>query len=330
MDEWDRTSFIGGSDIAGIMSLSRWETPLSIWAKKTKNDSRKFEMNEAVEFGIALEDFVAKTFAKRTGLKVRRNKKDFKHKKYKYMQAHIDRDIVGGMILECKTCSAYKLNEWEGDEIPDEYLLQFNWYLGILEKEEGYIAVLIGGQKFIYKKVQFSAKLFDKQVAAAKDFWENYVLKEVPPMATADDQDVLSELSPTASDIIEKVEGGELEYTVNDLITDVLEGNAQIKEIKSMQDEAKNKIRQMIGDKLGIETGHYKATWKNQNDTRVDNEKIRDLLDFVNEKLQEIKRKTDQNSVCTIVDDVLPLQFAQCNRTKSIRVLRFKEKKEGE
>ena len=31
----DRTQFIGGSDIAAILGLSRYATPLSVWAEKT-------------------------------------------------------------------------------------------------------------------------------------------------------------------------------------------------------------------------------------------------------------------------------------------------------
>ena len=33
----ERSEYIGGSDIASVMGLSRWKTPLQLWAEKTGN-----------------------------------------------------------------------------------------------------------------------------------------------------------------------------------------------------------------------------------------------------------------------------------------------------
>ena len=274
----DRTKFIGGSDIACIMGLSRWGTPLSVWALKTKAIEDPFEMNEAVEMGIDLEDFVAKKFEQRSGKKVKVDNRDFTHPEYPYMKAHIDRWVIGGEILECKTASAYKSGEWD-DDIPEEYQLQVNWYLGIVGHASGYIAVLIGGQKFVWKPIEFNQELFDIQVERAKDFWENFVLTKVPPMAMTNDKDTLTELFPDSRpDTMKALRGEdpELEMTFNELALERVEGKSQIKEIDFVVDEAENKIRQLIGEGEGIESGQYKATWKNQNNTKIDITKLRD------------------------------------------------------
>ena len=56
----NRHLYIGGSDIAKVMGLSRWGTPLSLWAEKTGKIPPKDLSNvEAVELGNDLEDFVA-------------------------------------------------------------------------------------------------------------------------------------------------------------------------------------------------------------------------------------------------------------------------------
>jgi len=277
----DRMGFIGGSDIAGIMGLSRWQTPLSVWAKKTGNDVRDDYMNEAIEMGIDLEDFVAKKFSQRTNLKMRRDERDFTHKDYPYMKAHIDRWIIGGMVLECKTCSAFKANEWDGDGIPREYYLQVNWYLGILEQTEGYFACLIGGQKFVTKKMTFSQELFDTQVDCAIDFWENYILPSTPPIAMEGDSDVLKRMFSEHTDTIRVVDAL-VEPELMDLVTTKVFLGEEAKRIKAEKDAVEAKIKQAIGGDLGFKIGAYTMTWKEQESKRVDTQKLKDDGVYVN------------------------------------------------
>lgn len=150
----NRNTYIGGSDIAAVMGLSRYNTPLKIWAEKTgKIEPADLSAIEAVQLGSDLEEFVSAQFTKATGKIVRKAPKAYTHKDYPYMVAHIDRLVTGtDELLECKTCSFFKGEEWKDEEIPQEYILQVMWYLGITGRKVGYIACLIGGQKFVYKK----------------------------------------------------------------------------------------------------------------------------------------------------------------------------------
>lgn len=281
----DRETYVGGSEIAAVMGLSRWDTPLSVWAQKTGKIVKDLSGIEAVEMGTDLEPFVAKKFEERSGKKVRVDQRHFIHPDYPYMAAHIDRWVLNedGAILEAKTCSAYKANEWSEDEIPNEYYLQVNWYSGIvaLHREEkpkdGYIAVLIGGQKFVWKPVEFSQKLFDRQVEVVRDFWENFVLTDTPPMATSDDKDSLLALHPESEKAsIRKIEGETSEHELLNLCIQRNEGKGQIKEIIKEVDEAENLLRQMIGDDEGIESGQWIASWKSQNTTSVNTQAMKD------------------------------------------------------
>lgn len=281
----DRSKFVGGSEVAAVMGLSRWNTPLSVWAKKTGQIEDSIKDNEAVEMGIDLEDFVAKKFEQRSGKKVRVENREFVHPDYPYMVSHIDRWVVGedGADLECKTCSAYKYGEWDDDEIPDEYYLQKIWYSGIIglhrkkKPKDSYIAVLIGGQKFVWKPVKFDQVLFDLQVERVREFWESYVLTGTPPMAISNDKDTLIELFPESRpDTLKTIRGGDEEATFNELALNRTEGKNQVKEIIIEVDDADNKLRQLIGDDEGLETGQWKATWKGQNTTKVDTAKMKE------------------------------------------------------
>lgn len=277
----NRHLYIGGSDIAKVMGLSRWGTPLSLWAEKTGKIPPKDLSNvEAVELGNDLEDFVANKFSQKTGKAVRRSPKVYQHPQYPYMVAHIDRLITGSdELLECKTCSFFKKDEWEGEEIPQEYILQVMWYLGITGRRIGHIAVLIGGQSFKYKQIEFDSELFDKMVDAAKDFWQ-HVQDDTPVDIVASDDETLKDLYSNHSEImIDLIPTDEQTKQACEVFEEKVGYLQEIKmHIKQLQDEQKEietSVKDIIKDNLGIKTPKYIITWKNQTTTKFDTVKLR-------------------------------------------------------
>lgn len=266
----NRNKFIGGSDIAKIMGLSRWGTPLKLWAEKTgKLPTPDLSNIEAVEMGTRLEQFVADLFAVKTGKSVRRSPKCYQHPDYPYMIAHVDRLVTGtDELLECKTCSAYKADEWEGEEIPQEYILQVMWYLGITGRKIGHIAVLIGGQSFKYKQIEFDAELFETMVEAAKEFW-GHVQEDTPPAIMPDDDETLKDLYSEHSEVMIELypkddETAQAAQTLEDKIAYLQEIKAYIKNYQDEQKEIETTIKDIIKDNLGIKTPKYVVTWKTQ------------------------------------------------------------------
>ena len=277
----NRHEYIGGSDIAKIMGLSRWGTPLSLWAEKTqKIPAKDLSDVEAVELGIDLEEFVAKKFTQKTGKAVRRSPKLYQHPSYPYMVAHVDRLVTGSdELLECKTCSAFKKDEWENDDIPQEYILQLMWYLGITGRRIGHIAVLIGGQSFKYKQIEFDSELFDTMVESAKEFWQ-HVQDNTPPAVMASDDETLKDLYSNHSEIMIELyptdeETAQATQTFEERIAYLQEVKAHIKSLQDEQKEIETHIKDIIKDSLGIKTPKYVVTWKSQTKTTVDSTLLR-------------------------------------------------------
>ena len=277
----NRHLYIGGSDIAKVMGLSRWGTPLSLWAEKTGKIPPKDLSNvEAVELGNDLEDFVANKFSQKTGKAVRRSPKVYQHPQYPYMVAHIDRLITGSdELLECKTCSFFKKDEWEGEEIPQEYILQVMWYLGITGRRIGHIAVLIGGQSFKYKQIEFDSELFDKMVDAAKDFWQ-HVSDDTPVDIVATDDETLKDLYSNHSEVMIDLIPTDAQTkqaceVLEEKVGYLQEIKMHIKQLQDEQKEIETSVKDIIKDNLGIKTPKYIITWKNQTTTKFDTVKLR-------------------------------------------------------
>lgn len=272
----ERRKYIGGSDISAVMGMNRWKTPLQLWLEKTGSaEPADLSKVEAVQLGTELEEFVAQKFARETGKQVRVQSKMYIHPKYEYMVAHVDRLITGSdELLECKTCSFFKKDEWENNGIPQEYVLQVMWYMGITGRKKAWIAVLIGGQSFKYKEVEFDQELFDIMVERAKNFWD-CVQNNIPPEITLNDGETLREMFPKHSnDIVEDLEANDEIAYYQELKNTISE---QQNELKLLDAKIKNRIQ----GNLGISTSKYIATWKEQESSKIDTKKLAEdgLLD---------------------------------------------------
>lgn len=290
----NRHEYIGGSDVAAVMGMSRWKTPLKLWCEKTQRlPLPDLSDVEAVELGTDLEEFVAKKFTQKTGKAVRRSPKLYQHPDYPYMVAHVDRLVTGtDELLECKTASFFKKDEWENDEIPQEYILQVMWYLGITGRKVGHIAVLIGGQSFKYKQIDFDAELFETMVEAAKEFW-THVQEQTPPPVMANDDETLKDLYSDHTEVMielypENEESAAAVQTLEDKISYLQEVKAHIKSLQDEQKEIETTVKDIIKDNLGIKTPRYVITWKSQDSTKFDSKSFREAHeDLYNEFTQK-------------------------------------------
>ncbi|MGX2947174.1 YqaJ viral recombinase family nuclease [Enterococcus alishanensis] len=275
-EEWleDRQRGIGGSDVATILGLNKWKSPYQLWMEKTGQTELNHEESEAAYFGTQLEEFVAKEFERRTGKKVRRRNQVFEHPMHPFLRANIDRDVVGEKaILECKTASAYLNKDWEGDDIPMSYLCQVQHYMNVLNRDSAYIAVLIGGQKFIWKKVTRDQELIDIITERLVEFWEENIINGVEPEVDG---------SKATTDFIKEryADVGEEQITLPSEFDDLVKERIQLKQTKKLIDEQISKVENTIKQKLGSNhasvgvSPNFVITLKGYESRRLDKKKL--------------------------------------------------------
>jgi putative phage-type endonuclease len=291
----NRKEYIGGSDCAAILGLSRWSTPLKVWAEKTGNiEPKDISDRLEVELGNYLEDFVAKKFEKKTGKKVRRVKEAITHKDHDFIKVHIDRRVVGeDTILECKTCSAWKAKEWEGEEIPQEYILQTMHSLGVTGAKMAYVAILIGNSDFKYKPVYRNEKLIADIIKKENSFWKDFVLTGIMPMQiTKSDAETLYSLFP-AEEIGKEIE-------LKDDASKLFEQRQALlqdkKNVTNMLAKTDNEIKALLQDAERGIVGKWVATWKKQATTRIDTARVKEE----NPDLYEKFSKTTESRVLRV------------------------------
>lgn len=270
-DEWllDRRRGIGGSDVATILGLNKWKSAYQLWLEKTGQVELDHTDSEPAYWGNVLEEVVAKEFQERTGLKVRRRNQVFEHPLHLFLRANIDRDVVGEKaVLECKTANQFLAKEWEGEEIPLSYLCQVQHYMNVMNYDHAYIAVLIGGQKFVWKRIERDQELIDMITERLVDFWETNVVEGVEPPVDG---------SKATSEFLNErySEDGTEETTLPAEFDGLIEYRKQLKEdvdlITGKISEVDNQIKSELGKKgavIGI-TPKFVISWKSVTSNRL-------------------------------------------------------------
>ncbi len=270
----ERTTYLGASDAAAVLGMSRWSSPLQVWAEKTglvvpEDISDRLP----VKMGNKLEQVVAELFMEETGKNVHRVNETVFHPKYPFIAANLDRRVVGEKaVLEIKTASGWKAKEWEGEEIPPEYILQVMHQLAVSGAEVGYIAVLIGGnQDFKWKEIRRDEKALADMVRREVEFWEKFVVPKVPPAVTSKDKDTLTALYPegTVGEVLALDSGAAA-------TCEVLEGMEEdLAALKRQIEAQENELRMKLGSSELGTVGPWRVSWKNVPSKRLDMDRVK-------------------------------------------------------
>lgn len=275
--EWRRKG-IGGSDASAVAGFNRYRSPMAVWMEKT-GQFEEDPPGEAAYWGTVLEDVVAAEFENRTGLELIKPEIMYQHPEHDFMLANIDRFIQSPDketpgVLEVKTASAYKLNEWDGDRIPDEYMIQIQHYMAVLGCTWGYFAVLIGGNTFIYKPVERNEAMIQSLIKLEKEFWEEYVIGGgAPPMDGSDASvNLLNHLYPDAVQASEMELNSE-QYGLIELLEQAKDAEKVAKEVVRLYE---NQLKDAMKDhEIALFRGDSVVTWKNTNRTTVDSKRLK-------------------------------------------------------
>lgn len=269
-DEWlaIRRTGIGSSDIAGVLGLSPWASPYTVWADK-RGLVPPVEQTEAMEVGTELEEPIARLFQRRHGRPVRRVRAILRHPLYSFALANVDRVTDGGdAVVEIKATS----RRWE--RVPDHYMVQVQWQLGVTGLEYGYFVPLMG-TRLDSVLIRRDDELIEDMLEAASRFWQQ-VHDGIEPGPTASEADarIMALLHPGDPAL------PPVELTDNLVALDALERYRQAKaaeeRAKADKDEAANELRSILGDatKATVD-GRTVITWSRFTDDRLDGKALK-------------------------------------------------------
>ena len=268
-----RKTGIGGSDAGAICGVNPYSSAMKVFQNKT-DEVVEEEENEAIRIGHDLEDYVAQRFMEATGLKVRKSNYMYRSTEHPFMIADVDRLIVGEDAgLECKTASAYNASKWADGSIPLHYIMQCYHYMAVTGKRTWYIAAVILGQEFTYRKLEWDDELINRLIEIEKDFWNNHVVPGIipPPDGSKACDEVLEQYFHTArkASAIELVGFDEKLRRREEIL-------GFIAELQEEQKQIEQEVKLFMQDNEFANSECFRVSWKNICSTNLDTQRIKE------------------------------------------------------
>lgn len=258
-----RKNGIGGSDVASIMGLNKYSSPLNVWLVKTgREESPDLSDNQAVEWGNRLEDVVADKFAdEHPELQVRRRNATMVSIKRPWAFANIDRWVTDGKgnvgILEVKTVGMRRAADWDNG-VPLYYLTQVMHYMSVTGYQYAWVAVLIGGQEFREYYIERDEQDIQAINDAVDTFWRDFVETDTAPALIGNDPEANALLSQHSDPSTEFIAMLDEDVSMLDELQEIKD---QMDDLKHRKTLIENQIKDLIGDNKGIETETKRITW---------------------------------------------------------------------
>lgn len=191
----NRHKHLGSSDIPAIMGFSRFSNAYDIWLLKTQRVQPKEKTQDYIQAGNLLEPAVLRWCSKHLNSPIitdgPRLERRIELSNIEGLSVplifHMDGEVQPTLDpVEAKTEGVDHpiIEPWGEagtDEVPEYTCIQAHCHMMATDREICHVPTFLGGRGFGYffvKRDNHIVELIKKQ---AIDFWENHVLKDVPP-----------------------------------------------------------------------------------------------------------------------------------------------------
>ena len=241
----ERKLGVGGSDMPIILGLSSYKTPYQLYLEKIGEEVQEDEEESELQYwGNRLERIIIEEFSIRNNLKV--EKPDtLIHPIYDFMRCNLDGYIPEiNAVLEAKNVIQFKAYEWgesETDKIPIPYLVQVAHNCHVANTDYGYVACLIGGNKYGQYLYTRDLELEERLFQEAKKFWDCVQNRTPPaPIKQIDLKLMFPKHDP------EKMLP--INNEVQEQLTHMMNNRFEIKKLSELEEQYKFNIMQFMGN----------------------------------------------------------------------------------
>ena len=205
-----RKNHLGSSDMPAIMGFSRFANAYDIWLLKTGRVQPKEKTEDYIQAGNLLERPVINWCEKFLGMKIDTGEERLERRVEGLpVVTHMDGEVLdSGEPVEVKTEGVdHPISEPWGeagtDEVPEYTLIQAHCHLMATDREICHVPTFLGGRGFGYFYVKRDNKIVELIKRNAIEFWENHVLKDIPPENVAPSLNMIKQIRSIEGDPVE-------------------------------------------------------------------------------------------------------------------------------
>jgi putative phage-type endonuclease len=248
-----RQQSVGASEAAALFDLHPYHSRYSLWAEKTGQVEAPDESTDQQEYGLIIEPYLAKRYARETGRAV---EKFPKHTVFKAGRASATPDrkwkeaiedgspeavrVMGAGPLELKTGIFFNPSE----DLPAHWLIQIQQQLLCMGGELGAFAILGSYNRFFVADVERNDPFISLLVEKVEEFWD-FVTRGVPPPVDghAATREALKRLHPKDNGTTVSLPAEAEAWT-----SELKMAKWELDGLKKKQDLLENRLRAAIGD----------------------------------------------------------------------------------
>lgn len=181
LDHDFRRKGIGGSDVAAILKISPWQTPLGLYNYIKYGIKQKD--NASMKAGREAEEGILRAYEALNNVVLERHKTII-DKECSIFRGNLDGfNEIPNIPVEVKR--AFKRKGW-GDSgsanIPNHYIVQCAWYAPILDSEKVDVAVKFEAEEEIkYYSIPRNKPLEERMRDKAYAWWQKHIVKNIAP-----------------------------------------------------------------------------------------------------------------------------------------------------
>lgn len=264
-EEWHeaRRAAICASEVAAVLGVSPYESPLSVWARK-RGLIEKDEATERMKWGTRLERPILSGYAEDEGVEVTYHDQStlLYHPRFPEVPLAATPDgYEGDFVLDAKNVDAWVAKDWENGP-PLHLVVQSQTQMVCSGYGAGKLVALFGGNRLTPFIVERDEKFISTLETFVSEWWAKYVVTgEQPPAdASASCVRTLERLHPNDSGAT--VELGEEFLAVDGRLAEV---KLAMKALKEERDALENRVCAAIGAAtFGSLPGGGRFSWKTQ------------------------------------------------------------------
>lgn len=197
--EWldERTTYLGGTDIAAIVKRNKYKTPYDVFDEKV---NRNFgTAGRYAELGLVMEWLIDKWVFEETGQEPIAQGM-MRHPEYPFLAVNVDRYLGDMAVGEYKTYGDTTMAEWGPEPdgpVPLHYEVQCQMQMGITGRHYCQLYA-VHRDKLTLKAyvVEFDPDFYALLVAAGVRYWQTYIETKTAPPLTRKDTGHIIELFP--------------------------------------------------------------------------------------------------------------------------------------
>lgn len=288
-----RRGGIGASDIAAIVGVSPWATPLQVWSSKLVD--LPDDPDEAMAWGTRLEPVILDAWQSEEGRNpVTRRGVLLRNIERPWMMVTLDGETMVGQAdfdgsgldvarWERAVVEAKASSDWSWDEIPTHYVVQVEWALAVTGYRRAIVVVLHGGRKLETYEYVSDPELRAELISAGEEFWK-LIENDDPPPVEAGDLSFLSGLWPTSEEAAVEIP--------QDAADELYEARRLYTTAKERKERAEAAVKALMTTyDTAVVDQDVICTWRSNPVRRIDVKRLRAELPSVAERFETVSEE---------------------------------------